>query len=286
MNTDDRMAGAIFEDEWLSLREPLDHASRAHGLARASATDLARRGRRAPHVVDLGTGTGSNPRYLARFLPPDTRWHLVDNDAAHLERLAATYGSGARPTLHCRDLAEPLAPILAAADLVTAAALIDLVSAAWIDELATAVSAIGAALLVAMSVDGHIRFTGPVDNDDGPLLDALAQHQRRDKGLGAALGTAAPATLINAMAARGHVVTAMPTSWHIDARHERLADMLLAGWAEAAGQAWPADETRFAAWARRRHADIAAGRTRLLVGHVDVLALPAQARPGARRSRS
>lgn len=280
--------GAVFAHDWLSLREPIDHAGRAHGLADIAARDLrARAVCRTPHVVDLGSGTGSNLRYLAPRLTTSATWELLDHDAGLLARIDARGNGGvdaARLTRREVDLAAPPAEWLRAADLVTGAALLDLVSAAWLDGFVAHAHTLKAHVLFALSVDGTIRFHGEPDIDDVPLLAALAQDQQRDKGLGAALGTAAPRYLINALTHCGYAVTAMPAPWHLDARHVALADALLRGWADAGVAAQPQDSERWQSWAQRRQRAVRAGRTRIEVGHIDVLGQPNQA--SRRRSRS
>ena len=72
-----------FSAEWLALREPADHAARAHDLTRELAKRLARAGR--GRVIDIGCGTGSNVRYLLPRLPPMTHWTLVDHDVTLLD---------------------------------------------------------------------------------------------------------------------------------------------------------------------------------------------------------
>lgn len=272
--------GSLFDDDWLALREPVDHASRAHGLARMAARWLARH--ESPQVVDLGTGSGSNLRYLAPYFAADTRWRLVDHDERLLARVAARSGSAIRQTVvtETRDLAHELPAAIDSADLVTASALLDLVSEDWLTTLCAHAAAQRSAVLMALSVDGRIRLTGHRDADDPRLLTGLALDQRRDKGLGVALGTAAPAALINQLARHGYAVTAQPAVWHLGARDSALADALLDGWAQAAAAALPDETERFIAWATRRRADVAAGRTGIEVGHVDVLGQPGRPRPG------
>ena len=50
-----------FAAAWLALREPYDHAARSAALAERFAAAVGN----APHLIDLGCGTGSNLRYLA-----------------------------------------------------------------------------------------------------------------------------------------------------------------------------------------------------------------------------
>lgn len=270
-------AGSVFADDWLALREPVDRLARAAGLADLLSRDLKRRGASHGRAVDLGTGTGANLRYLAPRLPRTLQWTLVDHDAGLVAGVAEQdipEACGTRVDTRVMDLASPLDDLLNGAALVTGSALLDLVSAEWIDSLVAVAARERARVLFALSVDGSIRFHGPADDDDAALLAALARDQRRDKGLGSALGIQAPSHLINALAGAGYAVTAMPAVWWIDDRHTALAEDLLAGWADAARTVDPDRAATYRGWVSRRQADIAAGRTRLSVGHVDVLGLP------------
>src|SRR5262245_34965818 len=78
--------------DWLALRERFDHAARSGVLTRAVADHLPRG--RPIRVVDLGTGTGSNVRYLAPRLERRQEWLLVDGDAAVLQHLPARMSGG------------------------------------------------------------------------------------------------------------------------------------------------------------------------------------------------
>lgn len=269
--------GSRFADDWLAAREPVDHRSRAHGLSRFAAAHLRRCAGNRARVIDLGAGRGSNLRYLAGRLDGPIDWHLLDHDA---DLLAAVVRDGLptgrdhdRLTIARIELAEPLAPLLAGADLVTAAALLDLASRAWIDAFVAACAEAGAAVLVALSVDGRILFSAP-DADDNLIRAAVAADQGRDKGLGVALGTAAPAALVDALARYGYAVISQPSDWHLDRRDIALARPLIEDWRDAGYRQRPAQAERIAAWAARRVAAIEDSATRLRVGHVDILGLP------------
>ena len=82
-----------FTADWLALREAVDHRSRPEGLLVPLRAWWRARG--ASHVVDLGSGTGSNLRYLAPRLDPGQRWRLVDHDRELLRRAGAGQVAGA-----------------------------------------------------------------------------------------------------------------------------------------------------------------------------------------------
>ncbi|MDA3921193.1 MAG: class I SAM-dependent methyltransferase [Salinisphaera sp.] len=281
--------GAVFDSDWLRLREPVDHRSRPHSLAQAAARWLLQcrpRPAQPPVIVDIGAGRGSNGRYLAPFMPAGSRWILLDQDTGLLEEARTSLDSHAHlGDVHTRlfDLADAPAPAIAGCDLVTASALLDLVSADWIGQWVAACRLQQAALLCAISVNGQIGFHGAADTDDATVLTRLAADQQRHKGLGMALGTQAPRVLINTLAAQGYSITAMPSHWLLASSDAPLAALLLAGWARAAaGSA----SGRFDAWAARRSTALAAGELVLSVGHVDVLGLPGPDRRSKSNSTS
>ena len=61
-----------FTGEWLALREPADIAARSQELTSFVRDALESRARL--EIVDLGSGTGSNVRYLAPRLPSPQHW--------------------------------------------------------------------------------------------------------------------------------------------------------------------------------------------------------------------
>lgn len=277
-----------FALDWLALREGADHRSRAVLPETRATAWLERRALahsdRALRIVDLGSGTASNARYLAPRLPGPQHWRLIDHDATLLAQARArgaglTDRTGRPVALEPRIeslVPESLAEQVGDADLVTASALFDLVSAAWIEALAEACAAAGAAVLFTLSVDGCIEFV-PEDGDDDFLLDQLAAHQTRDKGLGTALGHRAPGVLEHAFTAGGYCVECAPADWRLTgARDAALARALVDGWAAAAREQAPRAQARIEAWAQRRIAQIQAANASIVVGHVDLFAAPAR----------
>ncbi|MGM0637384.1 MAG: class I SAM-dependent methyltransferase [Pseudomonadota bacterium] len=281
-----------FSADWLSLRQRLDGRSRSHCLTGLAAEWLAARpgAQGGPcGIVDLGCGSGSNLRFLAPRLPGPQRWRLVDHDPTLLalaRRHAATLrdASGARLAIEarCRDLSPVDDGLLEGADLVVASALFDLVSRPWAEALVAASAARHQALLFTLSVDGDWAFldaTGErLEDDEDAAVRALFQaHQCRDKGLGPALGSDAPAVLAAAMADAGYRVESAATPWHLAAgepEHRPLAEQLLQGWHDAALEQAPGEQARLQRWHLRRLDGLASGVLGLTVGHRDLLALP------------
>ena len=241
------------------------------------------------HVVDLGSGTGSNLRYLTPRLPGIRHWTLVDRDGDLLARAPAPDGVEVKRLVG--DLADAgLAAIRDSdVDLATGSALLDLVSRDWLRGLAEACRDARCAALFALTYDGTIQWTAdgrrPADDPDDALVRrAVNSHQRRDKGLGPALGPMAGLMAETLFREAGYRAWLLQSPWRLGPDDAALAQALVDGWESAAadelGDA-PDDgadrdgAVRVRAWAERRRATIARGRFGLTVGHLDLLALPA-----------
>ncbi len=260
-----------FAPDWLALREEYDAAARSRPLARAFLAALPRRVR----VADLGCGRGANACYLAHAGRPDLRWRLVDGD---VRLLAQARGRLSGAETRCADLARADAGmLLRGCGGVTASALCDLVSGAWIDALVRAAARHRLPLLLALSVDGRVVFA-PEGDADAAVLAAFRRDQRRDKGFGPALGPAAPSRIARALRRHGYAVRTARSDWRLGSGDGVLLRALIAGFAAVA----PADS---AAWRGARERQIAAGALTLRVGHVDILGLPG-ARADAAASRT
>jgi hypothetical protein len=153
---------------------------------------------------------------------------------------------------------------------VSAAALLDLTSAAWLDAFAARCR--GLPLLLALSFDGRLRFE-PAAEEDGEICRRFIAHQRTDKGFGPALGPDAAAHLAGGLAAEGCAVSLEAADWRLGAAADgALLRATLTGIADAARDV--AHDRRLERWATARGQQLAAGDLRLTVGHVDLLALP------------
>lgn len=267
--------GAVFEANWLRLREPADHAARSERLTERLRGHLERA--QAPFDIrDLGAGTGSNQRYLGPRLPGPQQWCLVEPDAALIQTARQSQGDHANAvqwlqkqvTTHNLDEVIPKT-----VDLITASALLDLMSANWLEALARTAARRRAALLMVLSYCGNFELQ-PNDSRDQWLCDTVNDHQHRDKGTGGAAGPQATAILSGALAKQGFEVITEPSPWVLDHRHTRLQQALMSGWCEAAREQAPAQQAAIDEWQAKREAQLQEGRLRIRVEHIDLLALP------------
>jgi SAM-dependent methyltransferase len=260
-----------FSAQWLALREAHDRAARSRTVLDALAAAFA--DAPAIAIVDLGCGTGSTMRAVASFLPARQHWRLVDNDEALLASATATAPSGARVTTVAVDLAQHLERAIGeAGDLVTMSALLDLVSAAWLDRLVAAMVRLARPLYAALTYDGEVAMT-PATRHDAAVIAAVNRHQLTDKGFGPALGPAAARMAPECFRRNGFAVVEGRSDWSFAATDRDIQMEMLVGWAGAAGEIGVA-RSMLDEWLDERRHHVAAGRSQMRVGHVDFFARP------------
>jgi hypothetical protein len=266
-----------FDAAWLALREPADRRARSRELATLLAAWFADRPPiGSAHIIDLGCGSGANRRYLAPLLPVRQHWTCVDDDAALL-RLATVRSQDGNASEGLQlDLATRVESLAGrGAALITASALLDLVSRAWLERLLAPAVRGTAALLFALNYDGRMHFQ-PAHAQDSLVAASFATHQQGDKGFGPALGSDALAVLTQLLAGSGLSLHRAPSDWQLDARDAADAALLaplLEGIARAAGER-SADGGASGAWLAARLGQVRDGTLRAIIGHEDLLALP------------
>jgi hypothetical protein len=286
-----------FSADWLALREPADV------LARSSAVVDAVRGKVLDTVdddplsiIDLGAGTGANLRYVAPRIGGRQDWLLVDSDrtllavartrllewastldaqvetrAGQISIVATSFSATVRTQE--LDMARQLASLrLPRGGLVTASALLDLVSQRWLDALADACRGAHANVLFALTYDGRMTLA-PAEPDDALARALFDSHQRTDKGFGPALGPAAAEAAKSSFAKRGYAIKSETSDWRLGGEARELQGEHLEGWLRAACEIEPKSRATLERWHVRHRQRIDAGESRILVGHSDFAGL-------------
>ena len=276
-----------FAPDWLKLREPVDHRSRDFALAAKLAGHFADRDEMT--IFDLGAGLGSNLRGTCEALPARQRWILVDHDPRLLEAardVIAEWADSAQRTadgleatrggrtlaieFRQHDLAADPAPWFSVkADLVTAAALFDLVSEEWIGRFTRALARSRLPFYTVLTHDAETRWLPP-HLADAAMKAAFESHFGGDKGFGASVGGRAPAMIGDALTDSGYAVERAPSPWLLGAGDKPLIAALAEGWAGAVRETGAVPDPLIEDWRAAR----AGGATTCIVGHEDLLALP------------
>jgi hypothetical protein len=249
---------------WLALREPADAAARAPDLV----GHLPPAGRWIIH--DLGCGTGAMGRWLAPRLSGPQHWVLHDRDA-DLLKLAAIDVPGVTIETRRSDVTRLCPADLAGASLITASALLDLLTEDELNGLVGLCAGAGCPALLTLSVVGHVELN-PADSLDGRVAAAFDAHQRRGRLLGPDAVTAAA----EAFGRRGAEVLVRPSPWRLGSAHAGLAAEWFTGWLGAACEQEPELADDLGEYGRKRLEQAKAGRLAVILHHADLLAQPSK----------
>jgi hypothetical protein len=279
--------------DWLALREAADWAARSELLLDRLREVLAQV--ETVHGLDLCTGTGSNLRYLMDRLPQPQRWLAVDRDAALLEEVPSKLAAWARErggSVHTEgrttqvrcdrvdsgietrrmNLEQLDSALFTGRHLVSASALLDLVSESWLRDLAVRCHVAGAAALFTITYNGG-SCCDPAEPEDAMVRELMNLHQKTDKGLGGpAAGPDAATVAARVFEEQGFRVQRAPSDWSLSPSAFALQRMLIEGWAHAATEMSPRQADVIADWLRRRLRHVDAGRSRVVVKHDDLVA--------------
>ncbi len=276
-----------FSPEWLRLREPVDHRSRDKKLLAKAAALLANKSE--PVIYDLGAGAGSNLRGTALALGQRQRWVLVDYDAdllsasldflsqwADKSRASATgleiekSGKLIRVEVRRADLAANPAPWgEQKPDLVTSAALFDLVSEQWIARFCVALAKDKLPLYTTLVHDKTAAWLPPHDAD-ALMTEAFERDFGKEKGFGPSAGSNAIGFIEKALASLGYDTELANSPWQLGDPDHPLIEQLAGGWANAVRETKSVPEETITSWLAARKAR----GTACVVGHKDLLALP------------
>jgi hypothetical protein len=130
-----------------------------------------------------------------------------------------------------------------------------------------------AALYVVLSFDGRIEWR-PRDDGDAGVRDLVDRHQHGDKGFGPALGPDAVAKLRALLVGDRGELLVEASDWVLGEGDREIQRALLDGYLTTATSVSAERREEIEAWAARRRQLIDNERSRLRVGHLDLLFLP------------
>ncbi|MES2170266.1 MAG: SAM-dependent methyltransferase [Actinomycetota bacterium] len=260
---------------WLALRSEADSRTRSRELV----GELVHRLGPGPIVVhDLGSGSGAMPRWLAPMLDAHQEWVLHDADAGILTQIdpePVTDGMGRpiRTLTSVEQLADLPQGAFHGASLVTASALLDVITADETRIIVDACVAAACPALFSLSVTGRVELD-PADPADADFGAAFNDHQRRNSAGRRLLGPEAAGVVARMFGAAGWTVRTVATPWRLGTGESELIGDWLDGWVGAAIEQQPSLGAAAHDYLGRRRAQIADDVLSVVVDHEDVIAWP------------
>jgi hypothetical protein len=218
-------------------------------------------------------------RWLAPLLPGPQHWVLHDRDADLLKVADTSHpgsaADGATVSVEPRrsDITSLDTKDLSGATLVTASALLDVLTEDELTRVIGVCAGVGSPLHLTLSVVGRVALA-PADALDRRFAAAFDSHQRRVTERGRLLGPDAVPVAVAALARRGFEVVARSSPWRLSAAHTGLLVEWLTGWMDAAREQDAELAAEANSYARRRLAQATAGELAVTVDHADLLASP------------
>ena len=228
-------------------------------------------------IVDLGSGTGSTIRGLQRYttLTPSIQWRLVDNDSGLLAEAIHRHSEEYSIESFLVDLSETQKLPLKSVSLITASALLDLVSDNFIRDLCQLIKEKNeyrpVGFYSALNYDGCIKWT-PFHPLDASILMNFNADQRRDKGFGPALGPDATDFLTRQFHSTKFQCLSAKSPWLLGSSDYLLTESLINGISGVAIQTDGLTNSDIQDWKTFRMKNVRTGTCYL--GHTDILVLP------------
>ncbi|MGH3383555.1 MAG: class I SAM-dependent methyltransferase, partial [Nocardioidaceae bacterium] len=228
--------------EWLTMREAADATARATDLVELIRPCLPTD--RPLEIHDLGCGTGSMARWLAPQLPGPQHWVSYERDAELLALVHDTTpgktsdGTPVTVETRRRDVTRLDPGELAGASLITASALLDMLTEEELRRFVAVCARAGCAVLITLTVVGRVELT-PADPLDQRVADAFNAHQRRTNGEARRLGPDAVRAAVDGFTRLGRDVVVRPSAWQLGPHQRELAAEWFTGWLAAACEQAP-----------------------------------------------
>jgi hypothetical protein len=219
-------------------------------------------------VIDLGSGTGANQRWLSPRLPFEQQWLLIDQDQGLLRSLPVA----PRTRILTADVGI-LTSVLdrsGSAQLVTCSALLDVLTVDQLDVIGSALAVARQPGLFSLTVTGAMELS-PAHPLDSHLTRAFNDHQRR----GGRAGPDAVRQLSRAFRATGCRLWTTETPWLVDGHNGgEFVRQFLTDRVDAAVAQDPSLNSAGVDWLALRLAQLAEHDLQISVGHRDLLVLP------------
>ncbi len=269
-----------FSSEWLTFREQEDLLARNSTILECVTEHL--KGTKRLNILDIGCGTGATMRALLPEIKQPQHWTLLDADQELLARarcLNQPLVSDPNYTLETvfADLTSGFGFLNREYSLVTATALLDLVSEAWIKKFVMALKHNNLSFYCSITPNNRIEID-PKDNLDKKVICTFNSHRYSDKGFGMSLGGHATDFTIEQLQRSGFNVSSASETWgnrHPNKSFRKIFNAkLVEGISQAANNTKMIDASELKQWTDSRLSAIQNEECEIWFEIMDFIAIP------------
>jgi len=281
---------------WLEHRYASDEAARNPSVEKKFIDYFGERDRM--HIMDAGSGTGSNFRYFFAKLADEQHWTLLEQDASMLESSRKKLVEFAqehkckveeqaekiiirsdRKLAHVQFLSGKLQDIkkltdLEQLDVIMANALFDLVSHEQFDTFAAQIACYQVCLMATLNY--YETSFLPFSEDDAPYIKHYHTHMTRPQDFGAAMGPNCTEEMLDLLAAHEMKCEQEGSQWHLKRYDTTMQHYILHFMEQAIKDLNFSDKEvkKLEAWIHKKKQMSRDHQLEIIIDHSDIFAYP------------
>ena len=209
-----------FQNKWLNLRESVDRNSRNKKIL--YLINKFYKNKKNIRIIDLGSGAGSNFRFLKPRLSNNQYWSFVDisHQSTNFFKKNIKFSSKIKKTnFKIVDVINNLNKItFNDYNLVTGSAFLDILPKKWFKNFHK-LNIDTEIVYFALNYNGYFKFF-PKHKDDKKILDIFNKDQKSDKGIGEVAVGPNCSKIINSVFKKSHKTYVLDSTWDVNKNFE------------------------------------------------------------------
>tara|TARA_Y100000991_G_scaffold140176_1_gene105653 strand:+ start:692 stop:1480 length:789 start_codon:yes stop_codon:yes gene_type:complete len=209
-----------FQNKWLNLRETVDRNSRNKRIL--YLINKFFKNKKNIRIVDLGSGAGSNYRFLKSRLLNNQYWSFVDishQSTNYFKKNIKLSSKIKKTNFKIVDVINNLEKInFNDYNLVTGSAFLDILPKTWFKNFHK-LNVDTEIVYFALNYNGNFKFF-PKHKDDKRILNIFNKDQKSDKGIGEVAVGPDCTELINKVFKRTHKTYVLDSTWDVSKNYE------------------------------------------------------------------
>lgn len=209
-----------FQNKWLNLRETVDRNARNKRIL--YLINKFFKNKKNIRIVDLGSGAGSNYRFLKSRLLNNQYWFFVDishQSTNYFKKNIKLSSKIKKTNFKIVDIINNLEKInFNDYNLVTGSAFLDILPKKWFKKFHK-LNIDTEIVYFALNYNGNFKFF-PKHMDDKKILNIFNKDQKSDKGIGEVAVGPDCTELINKVFKRTHKTYVLDSTWDVSKNYE------------------------------------------------------------------